>query len=57
MDLEQICGGLKSAASILALQNASQKNAALKSVIDSLNKNRAAILNANKIDVAKAFKS
>ncbi len=54
MDLEQICAGLKSAAAILALQNASQKNAALKSVIDSLNKNRAAILSANKIDVDKA---
>lgn len=57
MDLEQICGGLKSAAAILALQNASKKNAALKSVIDSLNKNRAAILNANKIDVDKARKN
>ena len=57
MDLEQICAGLKSAASILALQNASQKNAALKSVIDSLNKNRAAILSANKIDVDKARKN
>ncbi len=54
MDLERICGGLKSAASILALQNASQKNAALKSVIDSINKNRAAILKANKIDVENA---
>ena len=57
MDLEQICAGLKSAASILALQNASQKNAALKSVIDSINKNRAAILKANKIDVDNARKN
>ena len=57
MDLEQICGGLKSAASTLALQNASQKNAALKSVIDSINKNRAAILKANKIDVDNARKN
>lgn len=57
MDLEQICGGLKNAASILALQNASQKNAALKSVIDSINKNRAAILKANKIDVDNARKN
>jgi glutamate-5-semialdehyde dehydrogenase len=57
MDLEQICAGLKSAASILALQNASQKNAALKSVIDSINKNRATILNANKIDVENARKN
>lgn len=57
MDLEKICGGLKSAASILALQNASQKNAALKSVIDAINKNRAAILSANKIDVANARKN
>lgn len=57
MDLERICGGLKSAASILALQNASQKNAALKSVIDSINKNRAAILKANKIDVDNARKN
>ncbi|MCR5045635.1 MAG: gamma-glutamyl-phosphate reductase, partial [Treponema sp.] len=54
MNLEQICGGLKSAASLLALQNASQKNAALKSAIDSINKNRTAILNANKIDVERA---
>ena len=57
MDLERICGGLKSAASILALQNASQKNAALKSVISSINKNRAAILKANKIDVENARKN
>ena len=57
MDLERICAGLKSAASILALQNASQKNAALKSVIDSINKNRAAILKANKIDVDNARKN
>ena len=57
MDLERICGGLKNAASILALQNASQKNAALKSVIDSINKNRAAILKANKIDVDNARKN
>lgn len=57
MDLERICGGLKSAASTLALQNASQKNAALKSVIDSINKNRAAILKANKIDVENARKN
>ena len=57
MNLERICGGLKNAASILALQNASQKNAALKSVIDSINKNRAAILKANKIDVDNARKN
>lgn len=57
MDLEQICAGLKSAASILALQNASQKNAALKSVIDAINKNRAAILKANKVDVENARKN
>ena len=57
MDLERICGGLKNAASTLALQNASQKNAALKSVIDSINKNRAAILKANKIDVENARKN
>lgn len=57
MDLERICGGLKNAASILALQNASQKNAALKSVIDSINKKRAAILKANKIDVDNARKN
>ena len=54
MDLKQICGGLKKASALLALQTAAQKNAALKSVIDSLNKNRASILAANKSDVERA---
>ena len=54
MNLNQICGGLRRASGVLALQNASQKNAALKSVIDSINKNRAAILCANKSDVERA---
>lgn len=57
MELKEICGGLKSAAGILALQTASQKNSALKCVIDSINKNRAAILSANKIDVENARKN
>ena len=57
MDLKEICAGLKKASEILALQNAAQKNAALKSVIDSINKNRAKILSANKIDVENARKN
>ena len=40
MDIEKITASLKNASSELALQTASQKNEALLSVSDSIEKNR-----------------
>ena len=54
MNLQQICGGLHAAYETLSLQSAQKKNAALKSVINSLKKNQAEILAANELDVKNA---
>ncbi len=54
MDIDKITSSLKSASARLALQNASEKNAALSSVLDSIEKNRSAILAANAKDVEAA---
>lgn len=54
MDIDSITNKLRSASQKLALQNAFQKNDALSSVLSSIEKNRAAILDANAKDVAAA---
>ena len=54
MDIEKITASLKNASSELALQTASQKNEALLSVSDSIEKNRKIILEANALDVKNA---
>lgn len=54
MDIDSITNKLRSASQKLALQNASQKNNALSSVLSSIEKNRSAILAANAKDVATA---
>lgn len=54
MDIEKITTSLKNASSELALQTASQKNEALLSVSDSIEKNRKTILEANALDVKNA---
>lgn len=57
MDIKKITDSLKKANQILALQNSDKKNNALKFVAESLDKNRAEILNANKKDVEKGKQS
>ncbi|MCF0242117.1 MAG: glutamate-5-semialdehyde dehydrogenase [Treponema sp.] len=57
MNLDNICAGLRAGAEKLALQTAAQKNKSLKSVIESLNKNRNSIIQANALDVQKARSS
>lgn len=54
MDIEKITASLKNASSELVLQTASQKNEALLSVSDSIEKNRKIILEANALDVKNA---
>lgn len=54
MDIEKITTSLKNASAELALQTASQKNEALLSVSDSIEKNRKIILEANALDVKNA---
>lgn len=54
MDIDKITSLLKSASDRLAIQNASEKNAALSSVLSSIEKNRSAILAANAKDVETA---
>lgn len=54
MDIDSITSKLRSASQKISLQNASQKNGALSSVLSSIEKNRAAILDANAKDVAVA---
>ncbi len=51
MNLEKICSSLRVASQKLALQNACEKNAALEAVADALDKNRASIIAANKLDI------
>ena len=54
MDIKKITDSLRAASQKLALQNASQKNAALEAVAAALDKNRASIIAANKADVDAA---
>ena len=54
MDIDRITSSLKSASAKLALQNACEKNNALSSVLDSIERNRTAILAANMKDVEAA---
>lgn len=54
MDLKKTTDSLRSASQKLALQNASEKNAALAAVAEALDKNRASIIAANKADVDAA---
>ena len=51
MNIEKICSSLRTASQKLALQNASEKNAALEAVAVALDKNRAGIIAANKLDI------
>lgn len=54
MDIKKITDSLRTASQKLALQNASEKNAALAAVAEALDKNRASIIAANDKDVADA---
>ncbi len=51
MNIEKVCTSLRTASQKLALQNASEKNAALEAVAVALDKNRDAIIAANKDDL------
>ena len=51
MDIKKITDLLRTASQKLALQNASEKNAALAAVAEALDKNRASIIAANKADI------
>ena len=57
MELESVCKSLRSAANILALHTAAQKNIALKNVASSILKNKDSILKANALDVESARKN
>ncbi len=54
MDIKKITDSLRTASQKLALQNASEKNAALEAVAAALDKNRASIIAANKLDIDAA---
>lgn len=54
MTLEKMYESLRDGSRKLAVQNATEKNIALQSVINSIEKHRAKIIEANKIDVQKA---
>ena len=54
MDITKVCSSLRTASQQLALQNASQKNAALEAVAAALDKNRDVIIAANKDDIDAA---
>lgn len=54
MNLKKTTDSLRAASQKLALQNASEKNAALSAVADALDKNRASIIAANKADIDAA---
>ena len=56
MNLESSYKTLKEGSQKLALQNATQKNNALKAVAKALDKNRKSIIDANKIDIENAQK-
>ena len=57
MNLESAYITLKEGSQKLALQNATQKNNALKAVANALDKNRKSIIDANKIDIENAKKN
>ena len=54
MDIKKTTDSLRSASQKLALQNASEKNAALATVAEALDKKRASIIAANKVDIDAA---
>lgn len=54
MNLESTCSSLRQASQKLALQNACEKNAALKAVAAALDSNRGSIIAANEADVKAA---
>ena len=54
MNLKTTTDSLRSASQKLALQNASEKNTALEAVAVALDKNRASIITANKLDIETA---
>ena len=54
MDIKSIATSLRTASHKLALQNASEKNAALEAVAAALDKNRTSIIAANKLDIDAA---
>lgn len=54
MTLEEMYESLRDGSRKMAVQNATEKNIALQSVINSIEKHRAKIIEANKIDVQKA---
>ena len=54
MTLEEMYESLRDGSRKLAVQNATEKNIALQSVINSIEKHRAKIIETNKIDVQKA---
>lgn len=54
MTYEEMYESLRDGSRKLAVQNATEKNIALQSVINSIEKHRAKIIEANKIDVQKA---
>ena len=56
MNLESSYKTLKEGSQKLALQNATQKNNALKAVAQALDRNRKSIIDANKIDIENAQK-
>ena len=56
MNLESSYKTLKEGSQKLALQNATQKNNALRAVAQALDKNRKSIIDANKIDIENAQK-
>ncbi len=54
MDLKKTTDSLRAASQKLALQNASEKNAALNAVTQALDKNRSSIISANEADIKAA---
>ena len=54
MNIKNTTDSLRAASQKLALQNASQKNAALEAVAVALDKNRSSIIAANKLDIDAA---
>lgn len=54
MNIDAVCADLRMGANALALHTAAQKNHALSCVIESLQKNKKSILDANALDVSAA---
>lgn len=57
MDFDKVCDELRRAAGVLSRQNARQKNRALESVAARIDRDRAALLQANSLDVRVARES